>query len=172
MGKAYKGVTVAAARKIAVEFDKDMVIILAYDAIHAMTHTTTYGKSAEDKEAAAMLGEQLTAACNVDMTKKEIHADFHEEQPDHPVQIEECEEAFVTLIISFPNHSRRDEVVDEGFEALHRLDFIDETGLGQNCSYTVKVKARSVAELHRLLPAYKARIRDVLTGVPVCEKRL
>ena len=170
MGEPYKAVTVAAAKKIAEAFDKDMVIILAWDARHALMHTTTYGREAPDKEAAAMLGEHLAKACDLDLSQKQVHADFHDEQPDHPVQIDECGEVAVTLGVALPpDHPQSHQVVDEAMQALGKLDFVGDTYLAQGWSYTITVRARSVAEMHRLLPAFKAKIREVLTGMPVTE---
>jgi RecA-family ATPase len=44
----YKAVPIAAAKRIAREFDKDQVVIVCRDKKHGKTHVTTYGKSIED----------------------------------------------------------------------------------------------------------------------------
>jgi hypothetical protein len=55
----YQPVPVSAAREIAAKFDKTMVVILAYDPAHQLTHTTSYGVSAFEKEQAASVGEPV-----------------------------------------------------------------------------------------------------------------
>lgn len=64
----YKPVPVEAARQIAHQFDKSTVVILAYDPVHELTHTATYGKSAADKDAAASLVG--------DISQRQTHEDF------------------------------------------------------------------------------------------------
>ncbi len=49
---------VRAAKELSEQYHKSMVVILSYDPVSAMTHTTTYGVSPEDKETAATVGEQ------------------------------------------------------------------------------------------------------------------
>ena len=49
----YMPIPVAEARRIATEFRKSMVVILAYDPVSNRTHTTTFGRDAEQKEIAA-----------------------------------------------------------------------------------------------------------------------
>jgi hypothetical protein len=73
----YKPVPVEAARRIAVNFDKAMVVILSYDRAFSVTHTTTYGVEAFDKENAAAAGELCTKALGGDLGKKQSFEDFH-----------------------------------------------------------------------------------------------
>ena len=53
----YLPVPVEAAQYIAQKFDKSIVIISAWDPIHGLLHTTTYGVTPADKESAAIGGE-------------------------------------------------------------------------------------------------------------------
>ena len=53
----YQPIPVAIAKAIAEEFEKSSVVILAWDAKHKLTHTTTYGVTAFDKENAAAAGQ-------------------------------------------------------------------------------------------------------------------
>jgi hypothetical protein len=75
----YKPVPVEAAKQIAEHYDKDMVVILSYDSVHEMTHTTTYGKTAFDKENAAAAGEICAKAIGSDLSRKQIFEDFHDD---------------------------------------------------------------------------------------------
>ncbi len=55
----YKPIPVEVARQISHEFDKSMVVILAYDPAHLLMHTVTYGVDPLDKETAALKAAQL-----------------------------------------------------------------------------------------------------------------
>ncbi len=73
----YLQVPVSVARDIAERFSKSQVVILCYDADHEMTHTTTFGRSAFDKENAAAVGEKLAQAVGGDLGRKQVFEDFH-----------------------------------------------------------------------------------------------
>lgn len=75
----YKDVPVEAAKQIAENCDKSQVIILAWDPVHALLHTTTYGKEAFDKESAAAAGEICTKALGGDLSLKKEFEDFHKD---------------------------------------------------------------------------------------------
>ena len=44
----YKPVPVWVAQQIAMQFEKAQVVILCWDAVHELTHSTTFGVSAFD----------------------------------------------------------------------------------------------------------------------------
>lgn len=75
---AYKPVPVAEAVRIADQFDKLCVVILAYDQAHGLTHCTSYGKSAEAKQWAAGVGElcMATIAGPEALSQSTCHEDF------------------------------------------------------------------------------------------------
>jgi hypothetical protein len=73
----YRPVPVQAAEYIAKTFNKSMVVVLAYDRVHAKTHTTTYGVSAIEKEQAAAVGEVCTNTIGADLSRKIVYEDFH-----------------------------------------------------------------------------------------------
>jgi hypothetical protein len=72
----YKPIPVDVAAYIASGYDKDIVVITAWSRQHEMTHTTTWGRSAEDKLRAADLGEVLAQAAGADLTQKKNYEDF------------------------------------------------------------------------------------------------
>lgn len=161
MGGTYKSVSVQAAKRISREFDKDIVVVLAFDTSHMKMHTTTYGKTPEDKQAAALLGDRLTEACGVDITKRETFSDFRDPVIDSPIHIDDGG-VVATLHLRLPPLTKKNNVVvDDVWMALSGLDFLEPIDFSRDV-YSVHVKARSVAEMHRLLPAYKARIREAL----------
>ncbi len=164
MPKKYKPVPVEVAQKIASDFDKDMVIVLAYDKAHDRTHTTTYGVSPEDKENAARLGETLTAACGADVSAKTTFEDFHDESDDHPVRISEVA---AELDIHCPlDHARSGDVADfrKSLCDLRSLEFVADAMLIDVRKIRARLYDSCGSDVAHLLPAYKAKIREVFSG--------
>lgn len=60
--KKYKPVPITAAREIAKRFDKDQVIVVAWDGVHKKEHVTTYGVNKEQCRQAALGGDRVKAA--------------------------------------------------------------------------------------------------------------
>jgi hypothetical protein len=74
-------VPVEAAVHISHTYGKSMVVILAYDPLSQLTHTTTYGRTAVEKETAARAGEVLSKVLGCDLGLKKTFEDFHRD-PD------------------------------------------------------------------------------------------
>lgn len=86
--REYFPVPVSSARDIANAFGKQIVVIVAVDRVHGQVHTTTYGKEAFDKIAAAELGQVLAEAaggftpaahCFEDFRQPALHAELVDE---------------------------------------------------------------------------------------------
>ena len=62
---------------MATEFNKDVCVITCYDRQHQKTHTTCWGRTPNDKAAAAGLGKILAAAAgaNVERSAMERHSE-------------------------------------------------------------------------------------------------
>jgi hypothetical protein len=75
----YVPIPVHTAKSIADNYAKSMVVILAYDPIFQVTHTTTYGKDAWEKEQAAAVGEKCSLAIGADLNKQTEFEDFHKD---------------------------------------------------------------------------------------------
>ena len=73
----YIPVPVHAAKSIADTYEKQCVVILCYDRVHGLTHATTFGETAFDKENAAAVAEICTKAIGGDLGKKQEFEDFH-----------------------------------------------------------------------------------------------
>ncbi len=108
----YCEIPVHVAKSIAETFQKDQVIILAFDAEHQLTHTTTYGKTAVDKENAAAAGELLSKTLGCDLGKKVEYEDFHRDY-DPAIYRESLE--LLTLI------ARRGGTTAVQLQAIERL---------------------------------------------------
>lgn len=72
----YQPIPVSAAADIAGRYEKDVVVIVAWDRTFEKIHTTTFGITAEDKLAAAELGPILAAAAGAEMTQVHPYEDF------------------------------------------------------------------------------------------------
>jgi hypothetical protein len=76
MSEEFKPIPVAAAKSIAEQFDKAMVIINAYDEKHEMNATATYGVTPQQKEIAADAGERTAKALGSAIEAKTTFEDF------------------------------------------------------------------------------------------------
>lgn len=73
----YRDIPVSVAREIAAGYKKTMVVILAYDPVHELTHTTTYGVSPYEKVRAAEVGDQCAKAiCGEGFNQRRNFEDF------------------------------------------------------------------------------------------------
>jgi hypothetical protein len=75
----YLPIPVSVATEIADKFAKSQVVILAFDPVHEVTHTTTYGKSPFDKENAAATGKIVTQAIGNDLSRAQHFEDYHKD---------------------------------------------------------------------------------------------
>lgn len=75
----YQQVPVEAAKQIAVNYGRDIVIICCWSHEHKLLHTTTYGVAPADKVSAANGGEICAKALASDLTKKTDYQDFRKD---------------------------------------------------------------------------------------------
>lgn len=74
--KKYIPIPVIALADIAESFEKDIVVISAWDREHSRLHVSTYGITEEDKYAAAKAGEIVFEALGGDNKEKIVFEDF------------------------------------------------------------------------------------------------
>src|SRR5437588_9363562 len=72
----YKPIPVEAAKEISDKYEKSIVLIWSWDPVHELLHTTTYGKSIQEKNWAARGGEIAAEALGAIMTEKDTYEDF------------------------------------------------------------------------------------------------
>jgi hypothetical protein len=72
----YRPVPVEAAKRIADEFRKVAVVILAFDAEHDLVHTTTYGATPLAKDQAAKIGDALPQMLGADVMQSKWYEDY------------------------------------------------------------------------------------------------
>lgn len=87
----YLPVPVEAAKEIAERYSKAMVVILCWDTEHHLLHTTTYGRSALEKQNAAAVGEICTRAVGADMSE-DFPGDLR------PALLKEAEEIIAEMV--------------------------------------------------------------------------
>lgn len=75
----YQPIPVAVAKQIAEDFAKSQVVILAFDPVHQVTQTTTYGKEPFDMENAAAVGKICAQAIGCDLSKRQDFEDYHKD---------------------------------------------------------------------------------------------
>lgn len=75
----YKQVPVEAAKQIAVNYGRDIVIICCWSHEYKLLHTTTYGVAPADKVSAANGGEICAKALASDLTRKTEYEDFRKD---------------------------------------------------------------------------------------------
>lgn len=66
MKSKYKPIPIKAAKAISEAYDKNQVIIVTWDKQHGMTHVTTYGKTLEECDQAALGGNLVKRALGWD----------------------------------------------------------------------------------------------------------
>ncbi len=74
----YLPVPVVAAQNISECYQKNIVIILSWDAEHGLLHTTTYGQSQDDKRWAADGGVIASKALGIDFEAAKHFEDFRD----------------------------------------------------------------------------------------------
>lgn len=72
----YVPVPVEAAAEIGKRYDKDIVVICAWDFAHGMLHTTTWGAAPLDKHHAAVAGEICAKALRADFAARTLFEDY------------------------------------------------------------------------------------------------
>jgi hypothetical protein len=111
-------VPVEVAAQIAERFQKDIVIILCWDALNEQTHTTTWGHSANDKLVAAEAGETVTAAFGADVDKKRVYEDFRldaarwKEENDRLRTANRAAEHLINSLLAFRGGPRDDLLIE------------------------------------------------------------
>jgi hypothetical protein len=99
MSEKYQPIPVSAAAEIAERFAKSIVVITAYDRQYELTHTTTYGRDAQDKLDAAAAGEYLHRCAGGDLSKREIYEDFRDPRsPEFATAVADAQRDLVEAI--------------------------------------------------------------------------
>lgn len=125
----YKPVPVDTARQIASDFDKQIVVILAYDNAAKLTHTTTYGvpEFPQAKDLAAEWGEIVTKAIGADTSHAVVFEDFR--ATDEAKARSFREKAIAALNMSkkvlndeYGGESELSDDIDASFYAVEMID--------------------------------------------------
>jgi hypothetical protein len=101
MSKPYLNIPVETAREIARKFDKQLVIICAWNHEHSRLHTTTYGVQPDDKINAAKGGETCAKALGMDLTKSDPNEDFRTVDAARNAQVRDLAERAIHVLRSY-----------------------------------------------------------------------
>lgn len=99
--KPYLGIPVETARGIASEFDKQIVIICAWNHAHKQLHTTTYGAEPQDKISAANGGEICAKALGMDLSKSNVTEDFRIVDAARNAQLRDLAKGLIHVLRSY-----------------------------------------------------------------------
>lgn len=99
--KPYFNIPVETARKIARDFDKQIVIINAWNHEHARMHTVTYGAAPADKISAAKGGELCAAALGMDPGRKTTTEDFRTVDAARNAQLRDMVDRTIHVLRSY-----------------------------------------------------------------------
>jgi hypothetical protein len=99
--KPYIPIPVEAARQIARKFDKQVVVICAWNHEHAQLHTVTYGSQPKDKISAAMAGEICAKALGTDLAESKTYEDFRTLDAARNAQLRDLADGLVSCLRSY-----------------------------------------------------------------------
>lgn len=99
--KPYLNIPVETARQIARDFDKQIVIICAWNHEHGKLHTITYGAEPNDKISAATGGETCARALGMDMGKKDFTEDFRTVDAARNAQLRDLADGLIHALRSY-----------------------------------------------------------------------
>lgn len=99
--KPYLNISVETARNIAREFDKQIVIICAWNHQHKMLHTVTYGSEPADKINAANGGEICAKALGMDLSKGHSNDDFRTLGAARNAQLRDLAQGLIHVLRSY-----------------------------------------------------------------------
>jgi hypothetical protein len=119
--KPYLSIPVEVARKIAREFDKQIVIICAFNHDHQRLHTVTYGAKPEDKISAAKGGDICTEALGADLEAAVSYEDFRTLDAAKNAQLRDLAEGLIHALRSYQNGNAAPELAKEYADRLELL---------------------------------------------------
>src|ERR1043166_3558936 len=99
--KPYLAIPVETARQIARDFDKQIVIVLAWNHEHKLLHTVTYGAQPRDKISAANGGEIAAKALGTDLSKAGFTEDFRTVDAAKNAQLRDLADRAVHVLRSY-----------------------------------------------------------------------
>lgn len=118
MPDPYQPVPFQVCEQIAKQFAKDIVIVVAVDWTHDKTHFATFGKSADDKAKAAILGDKLGLFVT-GSDVQETHQDFRSAKEVAQVKI--AAKMLLEACLAAVNRGSHGEL-DGGISVSHLLN--------------------------------------------------
>ena len=77
--RSYKPIPVDAARQLADDYEKDIVLFVGWDEASNTTNVVTWGRDPVQKQSAAIAGDTIREALKLGETSAQVHEDFRRE---------------------------------------------------------------------------------------------
>lgn len=119
--KPYLSITVEKAREISREFEKQIVVICAWNHEHQKLHTVTYGVEPVDKLSAAKAGDICAKALGMDLGKREIIEDFRTVNAAKNAQLRDLADGVLHALRSYENGNTSPDLAKEFADRLEKI---------------------------------------------------
>lgn len=119
--KPYVNIPVELARQIAQDFDKQIVVVCAWNHAHAKLHTTTYGVEPKDKRDAAKAGEICAKALGMDIGKSETFEDFRTVDASNNAQLRDLAKGVIHALRSYENGNSSPDLAKDFADRLENV---------------------------------------------------
>ena len=117
----YLSIPVETARSIARMFDKQIVIICAWNHEHKLLHTVTYGVEPNDKLSAAKGGETCTQALGMNLDAKRVTEDFRTVDAARNAQLRDLADGVIHALRSYENGNSEPALAKQFADKLEEL---------------------------------------------------
>jgi len=117
----YLSIPVETAREIARTFDKQIVVICAWNHDHGKLHTVTYGVEPDDKINAAKAGELCAKALGMDLSKRESVEDFRTVDAAKNAQLRDLAVGLIHALRSYQNGNSSPELAKTFADQLEKI---------------------------------------------------
>ena len=119
--RPYLPIPVEVARQIARDFDRQIVIILAWNHKHGKLHTVTYGVQPNDKIWAAKGGEIASKALGADLSKSNTAEDFRTVDAAKNAQLRDMAERIIHTLRSYQFGNSATDLANDCADDLEAL---------------------------------------------------
>jgi hypothetical protein len=119
--KPYLSIPVEVARQIARDFDKQIVIISAWNHEHKKLHITTYGSEPNDKISAARGGEICAKALGMDLARFEPHEDFRTLSAAKNAQLRDLADGLICALRSYQHGNSAPDLAQEYADRIEAI---------------------------------------------------
>lgn len=117
----YLSIPVESAREISRQFDKQIVVICAWNHEHRKLHTVTYGVEPHDKISAANAGEICTKALGMDLAKSVPIEDFRTVDAAYNARFRDLAESALHALRSYEHGNSAPDLAKDIADRIEKL---------------------------------------------------